>query len=63
MMRDSDIDITIGQMDALQEPIPLRREDGEVIELRRVPRWLERMNEQKQAKDLTGYITGPDDAA
>jgi hypothetical protein len=62
MMRDSDYDITDATADAAQEPAPLWPRP-QVIELRKQPRWLERMNEQKQAKDLTGYITGPDDAA
>jgi hypothetical protein len=61
MMRDSDIDITIGQMDALQETISDRFRDN-LVQLRKQPRWIERMQERGLPdKDYTRFT--PDDAA
>jgi hypothetical protein len=40
-----------------------RRDPNQVIELRKQPRWIERMNAgQTKAKDLTGWRPSPDAA-
>lgn len=49
----------MGTVTPLLDRIERKYRTAKVVELRKTPRWIERMNEgQTKAKDLTGFVNG-----